>query len=1399
MDIHILRMWLRNPEADRLTLRIVDAGGQCHQLSLQTQMSPDWQLLTFPLAEFFARKGGSDAVPSVVKYENWGGANDAKWHGPAKGLYLLLGPKAERKVVSLWINDVTIVEPSAAGTAAGAQGGEIAAIVPLDLVVEGEADWQFDNGQEFPGAKGSLTVAADLPAKGQVCLKLAGDFTKGGAYVQMLKDLKPLEINNLAGVRLRIKSDNVSVLGFRLGDGSGQCHQHKGLKIRPDGQWHDLLLKTSDITGGEHWGGANDGKWHGSPAYLAIILGANADEKKQPALYVADAGIEALQPAIVQAATFKADFEGTGRLPAGWSAEGSVGVDRTQAFRGRQSLVLQRAARHEDEPCWALSPALKVAPGVWQIALAAKSDLASPDSSYQGIVLLEWIDASGKPLGSASLVELYKQRNWQAVSKRLELPAGAATARFRAELRKTSGKFWIDELSASYVSAAPRKDKRIEAILFATAQMGNMLFPDDKRTVGVTVRATKPLKDSQRELSYVLRDYWGAEQIAPGKAALTKTGRKGNAFEYDTWLDLSAAPLEVGRYYEIHAYVPQEHDLPFHNYTSLAILPEAPTKKHKPEEIPFTSRDWDNRIGEYFTLSDRIGIRVCGIWGGWSADPPYNPETPCLDLCEKLGMGVLTGVPTHAIQEHSPGYQKYDEKALRQGVRNLLEKLGKVRPKIISLGNEPHGDDARVRESIKAYKIVYDEIKKIDPSVVVLGTSCGPEERYFKFGFQDCCDAYDFHIYESYADVRRAIERYRELFKQYGGAKPIWSTELGLNAQGMTRQAVAVELIKKFTVFFAAGGANASWFDLLYPDPAGTGGDSNGSAFNVFDCRYSRYAPKLDAVAYYNMVNGICVKKFVAERQYAGGISAYLFRDEDGRCLQVLWSDKARRDVGLPLPGVDAVQVIGIDGRRTDLKAGGKGVALSVSQDPLVLLYQGGAGRLAETLTPPPASIASLPSAIIKGAAVPLAVSLNGISPDRVKLLTPPLWTVKPAAGTPDAGATRGLSRFSSDENGTVPLRSVLAFAVAPPLESEVRQGELRLRIRDDAGNLCGQLSALVPVAGRLTAKLLPEPARGDQPASVKLLVRNNGPDRQEFTWQLALVSETPIVDGVYDQASSSNAFFASAADGTATADPQAEASVVVPLSGIDPLTVYRVKAIVTDASGRAVECQRNVGGFVAVPKAKAPLKLDGRLDEADWKDCPIELINQSRQYRVITPGDPAKVKWNGPKDLSAKVRFLWDDRYLYLGVEVTEHVFNNPMPDDMLWAQDGLQMLVDPARAEAEKPGKYDYSMGLAHTSGSGKAWCHLSGSTATSTGEVKDIIVATRRATDGSGGMTYEVAIPWSRLAPFRPAAGANLGLSVVLNEDNGKGGRHSFMGWFGDVQSKAVDFVGDLILAR
>ena len=161
---------------------------------------------------------------------------------------------------------------------------------------------------------------------------------------------------------------------------------------------------------------------------------------------------------------------------------------------------------------------------------------------------------------------------------------------------------------------------------------------------------------------------------------------------------------------------------------------------------------------------------------------------------------------------------------------------------------------------------------------------------------------------------------------------------------------------------------------------------------------------------------------------------------------------------------------------------------------------------------------------------------------------------------------------------------------------------------------------------------------------------------------------------------------------------------------------------------------------------------------------------------------------------MSANVRYLWDDSFLYVGVEVTDDAFAATKVDGECWADDGVQFIFDPVRNETNKPGKYDYAAAV--TPKGPQAWCFLSGSAGAPTGEVNDIKFTGLRTANGAGGMTYEMAIPWSRLAPFRPGVGADLGICLVVNEDDGKG-RKSLMTWFGDSQSKAVDTNGDLIL--
>jgi len=194
---------------------------------------------------------------------------------------------------------------------------------------------------------------------------------------------------------------------------------------------------------------------------------------------------------------------------------------------------------------------------------------------------------------------------------------------------------------------------------------------------------------------------------------------------------------------------------------------------------------------------------------------------------------------------------------------------------------------------------------------------------------------------------------------------------------------------------------------------------------------------------------------------------------------------------------------------------------------------------------------------------------------------------------------------------------------------------------------------------------------------------------------------------------------------------------------------------------------------------------------EPDWQNAPVEKIAEARQYFTF---DPKIAQWKGTSDLSGKIRFLWDDQFLYVAVEVTDDIAGAKLDDDMLWDQDGVQFLIDPCRGLAESVGKYDYSVGEGKNGL--RAWCNMTADAGAPNGLASDIKLGGKRKGDGSGSITYEMAFPWSRLAPFKPGPQADLGLTLILNEDVGKG-RKSSMTWFGNAASKQVNSVGDLIL--
>jgi hypothetical protein len=151
--------------------------------------------------------------------------------------------------------------------------------IALEDFENGAPGWGFVGGEEFPGAKGSLSIDATLAHQGSKSGKLSADFSGGGAYVGLWKDLSALQGQECSEIRLWVRSSGVTRLGVRLSDASEQCHQ-SSVALKPGPGWQELILKVRDLVGGEHWGGANDGKWHGPAKGLGLNIDKSGAARK---------------------------------------------------------------------------------------------------------------------------------------------------------------------------------------------------------------------------------------------------------------------------------------------------------------------------------------------------------------------------------------------------------------------------------------------------------------------------------------------------------------------------------------------------------------------------------------------------------------------------------------------------------------------------------------------------------------------------------------------------------------------------------------------------------------------------------------------------------------------------------------------------------------------------------------------------------------------------------------------------------------------------------------------------------------------------------------------------------------------------------------------------------------
>jgi len=149
----------------------------------------------------------------------------------------------------------------AAGT--GALGQER---VPIEDFEHGGQAWSFTNGPEFPGAEGGFAADADAGFPGTAGGRLRFDFTGGGAYVQAAVPL-PTD-PALTAVELMIRKPVANGLTVRIVDETQQTFQKSfNLDTR---DWQRVRVRLD--TGTFHFGGANDGVFHGAAQSFGLLV-----------------------------------------------------------------------------------------------------------------------------------------------------------------------------------------------------------------------------------------------------------------------------------------------------------------------------------------------------------------------------------------------------------------------------------------------------------------------------------------------------------------------------------------------------------------------------------------------------------------------------------------------------------------------------------------------------------------------------------------------------------------------------------------------------------------------------------------------------------------------------------------------------------------------------------------------------------------------------------------------------------------------------------------------------------------------------------------------------------------------------------------------------------------------
>lgn len=207
---------------------------------------------------------------------------------------------------------------------------------------------------------------------------------------------------------------------------------------------------------------------------------------------------------------------------------------------------------------------------------------------------------------------------------------------------------------------------------------------------------------------------------------------------------------------------------------------------------------------------------------------------------------------------------------------------------------------------------------------------------------------------------------------------------------------------------------------------------------------------------------------------------------------------------------------------------------------------------------------------------------------------------------------------------------------------------------------------------------------------------------------------------------------------------------------------VGRLRAAMVLTSG--VRQEYDLSLYVPLLIDRAPKALSVDADLSDWNGSTFTHIG-------------------GGSNLAARFALAYDERSLYLAVEVLDRVLLQDQRPEEMWKQDSVQIAFDPLDdgKRIGSPTAYgpdDWEYGTALVGGKPVVWRWA--------GEKPGMAEGARAAVKrGDDSTVYELELPWLLLKPLTPKSGRPFGISILVNNDDG-GGRETVR-WGGGIESK------------